>query len=231
MSNVTNNKPSTNLIALLNPMPVLISWTGKKARSGAGWMGDLRQLDPHDLDLYIAKPHKFEALYGRTGAEETADRKELFFVIQLADALAAKSLRKVRQALNGWIGPDETDKEMHWPPGSNKPKPPVLFFKSLMFRLNVRIVNGGATPTVYWSDKDRRLALGLFCRDMSAALFLLAIKKIGVSSMGHCKGCQGVLIADRANKVFCDSKCRSRYFMRQLRDRQKKAHKKGKVKL
>jgi hypothetical protein len=73
------------------------------------------------------------------------------------------------------------------------------------------------------------MAFGLFARDMSTALFLLAIQKVGVSSMGYCKGCYKVLIADRANKAFCDSNCRSRYFMRQLRERRKRAQKKGKA--
>lgn len=200
---------------------MLISWSEKKARSGAWFMGDLRKLAPCDLDLYIANPQKFEALYGRAVAEAAADRKELLFVIQLADALAAKSLPKVRQALNRWIGPAEADKEFHWPPGSNKIKRPAMFIESLGTRFNLRTQ---AKPIVYWSDKEQRLAFGLFCPDISTALFLLAIEKVGVGSIGRCKCCQGVLIADRANKFFCDGKCRSRYFMRQLRDRQKKAH-------
>lgn len=97
-----------------------------------------------------------------------------------------------------------------------------------MTRFNFRANN--AAPVVYWSDKEQRMAFGLFCRDISTALFLLAIEKVGVGSMGHCRGCGGVLIADRTNKQFCDSNCRSRYFMRQLRERQKRVQKKGKAK-
>jgi hypothetical protein len=45
-------------------------------------------------------------------------------------------------------------------------------------RFNFRANN--AAPVVYWSDKEQRMAFGLFCRDISTALFLLAIEKVGV---------------------------------------------------
>lgn len=226
MSSVTNNKALTKVrIALPAQMlPVLIDCPPEsKDRSGAYVGGNLRQLDPRDLDLYLTNRKKFEAMHGATDADE----KELLFVIQLADALAVKSLRRVRAVITRWIGPLEADKELHWPPGSNTLRRPSRFIESLITRFNLRA--GNAAPIVYWSDREKRMAFGLFCRDRSTALFLLAIEKVGVTSMGRCKGCHGVLIADRANKEFCDSNCRSRYFMRQLRERQKKAKKKGKA--
>jgi hypothetical protein len=218
MSGVTNNNTSTKLkIALPGQMlPVLIDWPLKsKDRSGAYIRGDLRQLDPRDLDLYLAKKKTFEAMYGPTDADAT----ELLFVIQLADALAAKSLPRVKAALTRWIGPIEADKALHWPPGSSTLRRPLRFIEALITRLNIRASN--AAPVVYWSDKEQRMAFGHYCRDIPTALFLLAIEKVGVSSMGHCRGCGGVLIADRANKQFCDSNCRSRHFMRLMRERQK----------
>jgi len=198
--------------------------TGKKGSLRGVHARGVRQLDPRDLDLCVTNKKKFEAIYGKTDADE----RELLFVIQLADSLAAKSLPKLRSALNRFVGADEANKTLHHSPESNRLRPPARFFEDLSTRFNMRASK--AAPIVYWSDKERRLAFGLFCRDISTALFLLAIEKVGLSSMGHCKGCQGVLIADRANKRFCDDNCRSRYFMRQLRARQKKAHKKGKAK-
>ncbi|GEM_PF-3112918 len=227
MSSVTDNKASTKLkIALPGQMlPVLIAWpTERKDRSGAYMLGGLRQLDPRDLDLYVTNKKAFEARYGPTDA----DSRELLFVIQMADALAARNLPKLKNVMNRFLGADEAKKKLHLPE-SDRLRPPVRFFEDLSTRFNFRASN--AAPLVYWSDKEQRLAFGLFCRDISTALFLLAIEKVGVSSMGHCKGCHGVLIADRANKKFCNSNCRSRYFMRQLRERQKKsAAKKGKAK-
>lgn len=91
-------------------MPVVIAWPReKKDRSGVHMLGGLRQLHPRDLGLYLTSKKKFEAIYGPTDADE----KELLFVIQLADALAAKSLPRVKKVLIQWIGPTEADKAMH----------------------------------------------------------------------------------------------------------------------
>jgi hypothetical protein len=61
------------------------------------------------LGALLTSKKKFEAIYGPTDADE----KELLFVIQLADALAAKSLPRVKKVLIQWIGPTEADKAMH----------------------------------------------------------------------------------------------------------------------
>ena len=215
MLSVNNNKASTKMrIALPEQMlPVVVDWPNdKKERSGVAIWG-VRQLEPRDLDLYIANKKKFEEIYGPT----PADGSELLFLLKLSDAIADKSLPRLKKALEGFIGKDEAGKELHHPAGFH------AIYK-LCFRFNVGMKS--AHPVVYWSDSERRPVLALYCPDAATALYLLALRRAGMNSMGCCKACQGILIRDRANKEFCDGKCRSRYFMRQLRERQKKTRKK-----
>jgi hypothetical protein len=196
-------------------LPVLIPWPReKKVRSdekdhyGEHSLGRVRQLSPGDLSLYIANRKMFESIYGPT----VADEKELLFIIQMADAIADKSLPRLRTALERFIGPVAAEKELNHPAGFHG-------MQKLSFRFNVR--THGAAPIVYWSYSAQRLAFGLHCPDVSTALFLLALGKVGVGSIGRCKACAMAFIGDRASKRFCDDNCRSRYFMRQLRARGK----------
>jgi hypothetical protein len=212
MSNVTNNKASTKMrIALPEHMlPVVIPWPReKKDRSGEYFLGGVRQLSPRDLDLYLDNRKMFESIYGPTVANE----KELRFLIRMADAVANRSLPRLRNALEQFIGHAEAKKELEHPAGFHG-------MRELSSRFIMR--THGAAPIVYWSDSQQRLAFGLHCSDISTALFLLALERVGVGSIGHCKACSMALIGDRANKRFCGDNCRSRYFMRQLRARSKK---------
>jgi len=219
MGSVTNNKASTKLrIALPEQMlPVVIEWpTESKDRSGVGLFG-VSELGPRELGLYMANKKKFEETYGAT----TADEKELLYLLRMSDAIADKSLPRLKKALERFIGKAEAEKEFNHPAGFH------AIYK-LCFRFNTKLHS--AHPIVYWSDRERRPVFALHCPDTATALYLLALRSAGMNSMGRCKACLGILIRDRANKQFCDGKCRSRYFMRQLRERQKKARKKGKAK-
>src|SRR5438552_2049437 len=115
MGSVTNNKAQTKMrIALPGQMlPVVIAWPWEKDRSGMDSLEGVRELNPRDLDLYITNRKKFEALYGPT----TADEKELFFLLQMADAIADKSQPRLRKALEQFIGPAEAEKELQHPAG------------------------------------------------------------------------------------------------------------------
>ena len=196
-------------------LPVLIRWPEeRKDRSGKlPYVGlGVRQLNPRDLDLYLTKKKKFEEMYGQTDA----DAKELLFILRLADAIADRSLPRVRGALERFLGPEDAKKELHHPAGFNA-------LRELSLRLDGRMI--GALPTVYWSDEAGSLMFGLYCNDISPALYLLAVEKVGVGLMGQCRGCRGVLLKERANKQFCDDNCRSRYNMQRLRERRKQAAK------
>ena len=221
MASVTNNKASTKLrIALPEQMlPVVIEWPAdNKDRSGEAIFG-VRELGPRELDLYIGNKKRFEEIYGAT----TADEKELLYLLRISDAIADKSLPRLRKALEQFMGPAEAEKQLHHPSGFHA-------IHKLCFRFNMNLARGRVAPIVYWSDSAQRPVFALYCPDTAAALFLLALARVGVNSMGSCKACLGVLIGERPNKQFCDGKCRSRYFMRQFRDRQKKLRKKGKAK-
>jgi hypothetical protein len=212
-------------------LPVLISWPSEdKERSGelalglhgqpSGFRG-LRQLNDRDIALFIQNRQKFEERY-RKAIEETGPiapdaEADLRYVINLAEAVAARSLKRLRNALAIW-GRKSVDQKLQsfsreW--GA---------IDSLAQRFNFRICK--AHPCIWRSDETRRMVFGFYCPDIPTALHLLALEKAGgLGAISACKRCHRPVIGFRKHKEFCNDSCRAAYHVEQKRagERTKKA--------
>jgi hypothetical protein len=206
MSSANGNKAQTNLAV----WPVVISWEGdSKQRSGENCLGwAVRQLHRSDLALALdpRSKKKFEARYGEAIDADVA--KELWFVIQLSDAVAKRSLKRLKVAIGKFCGQKNVSDELRGFRGT----------RELAQRLSIRTAT--ACPTVWWSDSAKRLVFGLACPDIKTAMFVLALGRIELGSIGTCEHCHGPLLATRTNKRFCSHNCRSGYHMRARRARE-----------
>jgi hypothetical protein len=83
----------------------VVPWFGEASqRSGEHTFGAVRQLDPTDLELFLDDRKKFEGIHGATTLDEI-DRSEPRFIIDLARAIAKRSLRGLQRALRSLYGP------------------------------------------------------------------------------------------------------------------------------
>jgi hypothetical protein len=91
--------------------------------------------------------------------------------------------------------------------------------RELSQRLSIRIAK--AAPSVWYSDSAKRLSFGLACPDVQTALFVLAMGRIELGSIGSCERCHNPLLAQRGNKRFCSHNCRSAFHMSNKRESEK----------
>jgi hypothetical protein len=206
MGSANVNEAQTNLGLL----PVVISWPREsKDRSGENSLGwGVRQLHPSDFALALdpRSRKKFQARYGE--ALDAQVEKELLFVIQLSDAVSKRSLKRLKVAIGNFCGQENVSDELRGFRGT----------RELAQRLSIRTAT--ASPTVWWSDSAKRLVFGLACPDIKTAMFVLALGRIELGSIGTCEHCHGPLLSARASKRFCSHNCRSAHHMRARRARE-----------
>jgi hypothetical protein len=225
-ANKTKSFFSRGRIALPAKMwPVLIPWPAKVSerdgkkdphRDGEMALGRqgftnlaFRQLNPTDLILFLRNRKAFNRRY-RKALEMTAPIEE-GIEAELRSTIALGSPRRLRKAFGGGRIPS-------WIPRKFKPTWTALDFLGEHF--NSRI--GQAHP-ILWRPDRAGMAVGLFCENITTALYLLALELYGrLGGIILCRHCHGAFVPTRKDKRFCKPSHRAAYHVAKAQARARK---------
>jgi hypothetical protein len=217
MNYPNHNQPITRIaMPARAALPVLVSAKGKDRSGEDGWGHAVSRVTRNDLGLCFRDRRKFVIKFGPI---DDLQRKRVRFAVDLGQAIAERSLPKLKEALVQFEGKRFGESSLPW------------------FReIPLRHLAGHFTPAldgthlcVWWSDLARRLVLGVRCQSIHEALFVLTLFEIGdIGTLGTCQRCKELFFRLRPSKKYCGDRCQAADGMRRKRIREKRqAQKKG----
>jgi hypothetical protein len=220
-----HNEALTTLSVPERAVPVLIA-CAPKGRDGFTTLRDLsasslsvRRVPKDGLQAFLDDKRRalFENQYG---AVPQRQRERLLYLLGLADAVSRRDVRAMRKAVETYV-PDHEWLEPVWREIARSP------LGELHSELNSGI--RGTRFVVWWAERERRLAPGIYCKDVTSALFALALSTIGQpGGVGVCKRCHKPFIRLRTGpkQDYCSYKCRVAAGMVRYRARKKRTARK-----
>lgn len=184
---------------------------------------DLRIVPRESLEQFVdsRKRRDFEKQFGPVPDE---DRKELIYLLNLGGAVSEskQDLQRALAALDKAVrarseGEPDIDHHLY-----------VEARQTPAYAL-CRIMNRGIQRVrfiVWWVERERRLAPGLYCEDTSSALFALALVSLGgPGSLCVCLRCGTPFFARRGKQVYCSYRCQTAAAMMRYRANKKQREK------
>ncbi len=212
MNKHNHNEAITRIASPDRPLPVLIPWDDQRTKSGECTFGLLRRLTNQDLSFYLSSRNAFQKRFGEV---EKGHPERLGFTLELADAIAGRSIPKLRKAVRHAFGDERALAEFKAQPLMNL----AAYFNMPLFQ-KTRLI-------VWWSDLARRLVVGIFCQDVTTALYMLALVHVGeIGSLGTCKRCHELFFRIKPTKLYCSDRCQSADAMARMRRRNKRRSRK-----
>lgn len=225
MRRVNSNEAITSMAMPEGRIPVIIPSSRRKQDGQVSFLPHkVRRVPAIALKLFLdAKGRaRFEKEYGMVSR---ADRVNLLFMLGMANAIANNSWKSVIKVIAERAGTDE-DAWAHLY-SSVRQNPLVALNRAMNNGLRkIRFV-------VWWADREKRFAPGLYCKDPGSALYALAIAHLGDrGTLAICLRCGTPLITSRRRQKYCSYRCRaasgmSRYRARKARKGEDKRHRKG----
>ncbi len=184
---------------------------------------DVRIVPGQSLELFI-DPRKRQDFEKEFGPVPEKDRKELLYLLGLAGAVS-ECKQDLQRGLSALF-------EAVWARSGGEP--------DLHFHLYAearqtpayalcKIMNRGIQQSqfiVWWVERERRLAPGLYCEDVSSALFALALIGRGrPGSLCVCLRCGAPFFARRGKQAYCSHRCQTAAAMMRYRANKKQREK------
>ncbi len=219
MRRANPNKTITSLAMPEAGLPVLVPCTRKK-RDGFVFLGDeppsVRVLPRKALEIFIDRNtrEEFEKEYGAV-PEHT--RRMSVYVLCLAEAISERSDESLYRLVKR--SAELLDPNVHFR---------LLWEKIRRGPLNElgTTLNSGIYQSrfvVWWAERQRRFAAGLYCKDMATALRALVLSRIGEpGGLGVCQRCGTPFPRSRRKQAYCSYKCQAAAGMARYRARKKR---------
>jgi hypothetical protein len=225
-----HNEALTNVAMPERRIPVLVAGTSDIADGFVGgepWSVNrvpwsVRRVSPDALAALSdpAQRKRVEQQYGRI---DEASRSQLLELLALAERLQAGDWTPIKKSV---------------PPSSRaQQKGDVsrfeitgkFSFETPVFALTKQFTKGleKTQLVVWWAELPNKFAPGIYCENISTALFALALSAIGQpGGIGVCQHCGEAFPRTRARQRYCSARCRVNAGMRRYRaklERKRKA--------
>jgi hypothetical protein len=221
MRHTNDNEALTHLGMPERTIPVLIPCE-RGARDGFTALGEpsntsVRRVGRKVLQEFLDETRR-ASVERKYGAVPRRDRERILYLLGLADAISRRDPRRLRAAVEGFV----SDQEWLQPLWEQIARSPL---QELQNELNSLIAN--ARLVVWWADRERRMALGIYCDTASSALSALILSTIGQpGGLGVCRRpqCRKPFIRLRgtSKQDYCSYKCRVAAGMVRYRARKKR---------
>jgi hypothetical protein len=203
-------------------LPVLLE-CNLKQRDGFTALSDVspasrsvRRVSQQALGVFLdtRRSSEFERRFGPIPERQ---RKHLIYLLGLADAVNRRDARSLLRVVREYVANVEEQSQV-WREIRKSP------LHELHKALNLGIRN--ARFVVWWAERERKLAPGLLCRDVSTALSVLVLSTVGQpGGLGVCQRSQCrkpfIRLRSAPKQRYCSYKCQAAAGMVRYRKRSK----------
>jgi hypothetical protein len=223
-----HNEAITNLAMPERRMPVLVAASSNSADGFVGgepW--SVRHVSQGTLAA-LSDPEqrkKVEQQYGRIDEDS---RVRLLELIALGERLQAERWEPIIKSTHQSCqtdGPTRVEIDGHALIETRVEITGHVSMKSPVFALSEAFTNGlkKSRFVVWWAELPKKFAPGIYCEDISTALFALALSAIGQpGGIGVCQRCGDAFLRTRSKQRYCSNRCRIIAGMRRYRNELKK---------
>ena len=184
----------------------------------------LHRVTEDDLKRFLSpdirERRKFEKAYTRA---HEGSRQRLIFLMKVAAAVKRKDRQSLANTIHSYVdaGLHNADMEKYI---TNLNTWSVLLNNSPMYTVNEEINDLlGGTRAVLWQTKSKKVEVGVYCKDVIAALCVLWVFQLNQpAGVGICLNnrCSKPFDRERSNQKYCSQKCQN--FSGVVRFRRKK---------